>query len=223
MTKYFAPSPFPTARKPRLPASLLLPRPRIRSEPCRSERVAHLGLQIQALRMAAGRSGGELSLSAGVSRSMLSRVENGLVSPSIDVLERLSRALGVSISRFFSDQPDRTDLCFVPAGQGIVVERLGAVSGFRYELLGHVLSGNLVVEPYLVQVEADAPPYASFQHPGLKFLHMLAGRVGYRYAGMQQDIGPGDSLLFDASALHGVEVIHHGPASYLSVVFGLRG
>jgi quercetin dioxygenase-like cupin family protein len=32
----------------------------------------------------------------------------------------------------------------------------------------------------------------------------------------------GDSLLFEATALHGIEAIQSGPVSYLSVVFTLR-
>jgi hypothetical protein len=32
----------------------------------------------------------------------------------------------------------------------------------------------------------------------------------------------GDSLLFDATALHGIASIDEGPVSYLSVVFTLR-
>ena len=153
---------------------------------------------------------------------MLSRIESGQVSPSIEVLDHIAAALHVPLSRFFGDQGDRTDCSFVPAGMGLVVERVGAVSGYRYELLGHLLSGNAFVEPYLVTLAADAQPYASFQHPGLKFIHMVSGCVKYRYGGRTMTVKPGDSLLFDAKALHGIEQIHEGPVAYMSVVFTLR-
>jgi len=32
----------------------------------------------------------------------------------------------------------------------------------------------------------------------------------------------GDTLLFDATALHGIEAVGAGPVSYLSVIFALR-
>ena len=57
-----------------------------------------------------------------------------------------------------------------------MVDRVGAVSDYRYELLGHLLSGNLFVEPYLVTLLPGAVPYVTFQHPGLKFLYSCAGR-----------------------------------------------
>lgn len=35
---------------------------------------------------------------------MLSRIERGLVSPSVETLDRIANGLGVPVSRFFSDQ-----------------------------------------------------------------------------------------------------------------------
>ncbi|MDM0008447.1 XRE family transcriptional regulator [Variovorax sp. J22G73] len=177
---------------------------------------------MRALRMAAGTSGGDLASVAGVSRSMLSRIERGLVSPSVETLDRLASGLHVPVSRFFGDQARRTDFCHVPAGRGLVVDRIGAVADYRYELLGHSLSGNLFVEPYLVTLLPEAQPYVTFQHPGLKFLHFLSGEVTYRYGAKTVVARAGDSLIFDATALHGIEVIHARPVSYLSVVFTLR-
>jgi transcriptional regulator with XRE-family HTH domain len=172
--------------------------------------------------MAAGTSAGALAQASGISSSMLSRIERGLVSPSVETLERLAQGLHVPTSRFFSDQARRTDFCHVRAGSGPVVDRIGAVSDYRYELLGHLLSGNLFVEPYMVTLLPGADPYVTFQHPGLKFLYFLSGEVTYRYGAKAVAVRAGDSLLFDATALHGIEAIQVSPVSYLSVVFTLR-
>ena len=95
-------------------------------------------------------------------------------------------------------------------------------ASYRYELLGHQLSGNLIIEPYLVTLLPEAQPYVAFQHPGIKFLHLLAGRVSYRYGGRTLKLAPGDSLQFDTTALHGIEAIEEGPVSYLSMIFTMR-
>ena len=105
----------------------------------------------------------------------------GSSAHSVETLDRIASGLGVPVSRFFSDQNSRTDFSHVPAGKGILVDRIGAMAGYRYELLGHQLSGNLIVEPYLVTLLPHAKPYETFQHPGIKFLHLLTGRVAYRY------------------------------------------
>jgi transcriptional regulator with XRE-family HTH domain len=216
------PSPFPTGRSPTLPASITRVRSRQPAPVVRSLSAARIGAQVRALRMAADVSAGALAKVSGISASMLSRIERGLVSPSVETLERLANGLGVPASRFFGDQARRTDFCHVRAGQGVVVDRVGAVSDYRYELLGHLLSGNLFVEPYLVTLLPGADPYVTFQHPGLKFLYFLSGEVSYRYGAKVVAVRAGDSLLFEATALHGIEAIQSGPVSYLSVVFTLR-
>ncbi|WP_093082306.1 helix-turn-helix domain-containing protein [Variovorax sp. OV084] len=188
----------------------------------RSPSAARIGAQVRTLRIAADMSGGALAQGSGISSSMLSRIERGLVSPSVETLERLAQGLHVPMSRFFSDQARRTDFCHVRAGCGVLVDRIGAVADYRYELLGHLLSGNLFVEPYLVTLLPGANPYVTFQHPGLKFLYFLSGDVSYRYGAKVVEVRAGDSLLFEATALHGIDAIHSRPVSYLSVVFTLR-
>jgi len=214
-------SPFPTARRaPKLKPPAAAKDKRTSAK--RSTTAQKLGAQVHSLRVAAGKSAAALAEAAGISRSMLSRIERGLASPSIEALERLSVGLDVPMSRFFVDQADRTDCSYVPAGAGVIIERVGAVSGYSYRLLGHLLSGNLFVEPYLVTLQPEAKPYISFQHPGLKFIHMVSGRVKYRYGSRTMELKPGDSLLFDATALHGTELIREPTVSYLSIVFSLR-
>ncbi|WP_198084919.1 cupin domain-containing protein, partial [Variovorax sp. E3] len=67
-----------------------------------------------------------------------------------------------------------------------------------------------------------AQPYVTFQHPGLKLIYLLSGSVTYRYGSRVVSARAGDSLLFDATALHGIEAIGEEPVRYLSVVFTLR-
>ncbi|MDM0036715.1 XRE family transcriptional regulator [Variovorax sp. J22P271] len=188
----------------------------------RSKTAVIVGTQVKRLRQVAGVTCVDLSKRSGVSRSMLSRIENGMVSPSVETLHRLADALDVPMSRLFAEHRYRNDFSHVPSGQGLRVERLGAVANYRYELLGHVLSGNLFVEPYLVVLEADAQPHAAFQHSGLKFLYLLSGEVTYRYGPRRVKLRVGDSLLFDATTLHGIEELGTQPVSYLSVVFTFR-
>ena len=138
------------------------------------------------------------------------------------MLDKIATVLDVPMSRFFVDQVRRLDMSHVPAGKGLKVERVDAVKGYHYELLGHLLSGNLFVEPYLITLSDEARPYPAFQHPGVKFIYMVSGRVKYRYGSRTFEVRPGDSLLFDARALHGAAVSREGPVSYLSIVFTLR-
>jgi Cupin domain len=144
------------------------------------------------------------------------------VGPAALSGKRIAAPLDVPMSRFFVDQTRRLDLSYVPAGKGLKIARVDAVAGYTYQLLGHLLSGKLFVEPYLVTLTDEARPYAAFQHPGTKFIHMVSGRMKYRYGSHTLELKPGDSLLYDARALHGAEILRERPIAYLSIVFTLR-
>ncbi|WP_247693366.1 helix-turn-helix transcriptional regulator [Streptomyces sp. RM99] len=59
----------------------------------RRERMRVLGARLRALRADAGLTGAALAQRAGVGQPTVSKVENGRMVPSLDVLDRLSRAL----------------------------------------------------------------------------------------------------------------------------------
>lgn len=181
-----------------------------------------LAAQIHAFRTAAGLASGALAKMAGISHSMLSRIEKGTATPSIETLTRIANALGKPVSRFFVDQSERHDCSFVPAGEGVSVDREGSSFGHVYTLIGHVLSGNLSVEPYIVTLDENSKPWSTHQTTGIQFLHVLEGRMKYRYANRLYDVKPGDSLLFDPNAAHGPEEIETVPVRFLALFFNIR-
>ncbi|MFM0283151.1 XRE family transcriptional regulator [Paraburkholderia sediminicola] len=181
-----------------------------------------LAAQIHTFRTAAGIASGALAKMAGISHSMLSRIERGTATPSIETLTRIANALGKPVSRFFVDQSERHDCSFVPAGGGVTVNREGSSFGHIYTLIGHVLSGNLSVEPYIVTLDEKSQPWSTHQTTGLQFVHVLEGRMKFRYANRLYDLKPGDSLLFDPNAAHGPEEIDSIPVRFLSLFFNIR-
>ncbi|MBT2325042.1 helix-turn-helix transcriptional regulator [Variovorax paradoxus] len=77
--------------------------PRASSAQVRSMLVCLIGANVRGVRVAVGLTGGELAATSGISASMLSRLERGLVSPSIATVDHIARGLGVPVSRFFKD------------------------------------------------------------------------------------------------------------------------
>src|SRR4051812_41716747 len=154
---------------------------------------AEIGSQIRTLRRALEITAADLAARAGVSGSMLSKIERGLASPSIATLASLAATLKVPVARFFTSYDERRDCSIVRAGQGVKVDRRGSKCGHLYELLGHSLSGDLFVEPYLVTLTDEATPYPSFQHTGVEFVYIVSGRMRYRYADRLFELAPGDS------------------------------
>ncbi|WP_295528789.1 XRE family transcriptional regulator [Novosphingobium sp. Chol11] len=182
-----------------------------------------LGLRVRQLRRQQDLSVADLAAAAGLSTGMLSKIENGQISPSLTSLQSLAQALQTPISSLFAMAEERQDCSFVAAGQGVKIERRGTKAGHVYQLLGHLLSGDYAVEPYLITLSEDAMPYTGFSHGGTELLYMLEGEVSYRHGDRRYDLKPGDTLLFDSQAQHGPEAMGKGVIRYLSIITYARG
>src|SRR5665213_905823 len=115
-----------------------------------------LGSQVRALRRQQDLSGADLAAAAGISLGMMSKIENGQISASLGTLKSLAAALSVPLSSLFAMFEERQDCSFVRASQGVVIDRRGTKAGHVYQLLGHVLRGDVVVEPYLITLAERA-------------------------------------------------------------------
>jgi transcriptional regulator with XRE-family HTH domain len=179
-----------------------------------------IGREVKAFRTKLGITVSDLAAAAKLSPGMLSKIENGLTSPSLSTLQTLSTALGVPVTAFFRRYEERRDAVFVRSGQGLLIERRGTRAGHQYQLLGHTggATGRVVVEPYLITLTEDSDVFPLFQHAGLEFIHMLEGEVVYRHADRLYPLTPGDSLFFDADAPHGPEELRKLPIRFLSVI-----
>lgn len=181
-----------------------------------------IGREVRAFREKLGLTLSELANAAGMSAGMLSKVENGMTSPSLASLQALARALHVPVTALFRSYEETHEATFVKAGQGLTIERRGTRAGHQYQLLGHTLRGPLTVEPYLITLAEESDVFPTFQHAGLEFLYMLEGEVGYRHGGETYTLTPGDSLFFDSQAPHGPEDLRKLPIRFLSVICYIR-
>jgi transcriptional regulator with XRE-family HTH domain len=184
-----------------------------------------IGHEVRACRNKLGITVSDLAAAAGLSLGMLSKIENGMTSPSLTTLQALSKALGVPITAFFKRYEERREVIFVKAGEGLAIERRGTRNGHQYHLLGYSgdQTSRVVVEPYLITLTKESDVFPLFQHAGKEFLYMLEGEVVYRHADKRYTMQPGDSLYFDADAPHGPEEMVKLPVRFLSIISYPRG
>ena len=179
-----------------------------------------LGHEVRAFRKKLGITVADLAAMTNISLGMLSKIENGITSPSLTTLQALSRALGVPLTAFFRRFEEERSAVFVKSGEGVDVERRGTRAGHQYNLLGHIGSNTagVTVEPYLISLSGGSDIFPTFQHEGMEFLYMLEGEVVYRHGTNLYRMTPGDSLFFDADAPHGPEELTTLPIKYLSII-----
>src|SRR6266516_4101054 len=65
-----------------------------------------LGARIRALRLARRATLRQLAAQAAVTESFLSQVERGVASPSIASVQRIARALDLTIGQLFAEEPN---------------------------------------------------------------------------------------------------------------------
>ena len=96
-----------------------------------------IGKQVKNFRSQQEITVADLAKQAGLSPGMLSKVENGLTSPSLATLNALAQALNVPVTSLFRMYEETREATFVKAGEGLMIERQGTRAGHQYQLLEH--------------------------------------------------------------------------------------
>jgi transcriptional regulator with XRE-family HTH domain len=161
----------------------------------------------------------DVASSAGISAGMLSRLETGHVTPSLETLVALAGALGVRPALLLQQVGgDEEGAQRVPAGQGLEVVRRGTRRGHTYHLLAAQRGPRKSFEPFLVTLTDKSEVFPGFQHPGTEFIYILAGSLTYRHGSHSYQLEPGDSLTFRGDVPHGPETLDKVPIRMLSIM-----
>lgn len=179
----------------------------------------HLGNTIRDIRLQHGLTIAEISTRAGVSRGMLSKIENGLTSTSLESLQQIANSLGVTLARLFRDyNAPSGGAQFVKGGQGMEVVRRGTSRGHTYQLLAYDQGPQKSFEPFLVSLEEPNEEFPPFEHFGTEFIYMLEGKVEYRVGTEIYVLEPGDSLTFLGKLPHRPERLLRMPIRFLAII-----
>lgn len=169
------------------------------------------------MRQARGLTLAELASKVGISRQMLSKIENAQTSASLATVSALAQGLEVPVTSLFRAADFETEAVFVKAGTAPQTVRRGSNLGHQYQLLGLLTQGNAHLEPLLVTLTQDSQAFPLFQHTGTEFVYVLEGVMEYQHQGTTYHMEAGDSILFDAEGVHGPAEIIEAPVRFLSV------
>jgi transcriptional regulator with XRE-family HTH domain len=135
------------------------------------ETVENIGQRIRQLRESRSMTQSQLQARSRVSRSYLSRIESGQMTPSLGTLEKIAEALGVGLNRFFVPETNGETVLEDPFIQGLrpylrqldwtqwqgILKRLQAISD-------HV-STNDNMRPLAPQAQVQMPHSLPRRHP----------------------------------------------------------
>ena len=177
-----------------------------------------------AQRIKARRRGQNLTLEqiasrTGLTRSVLSKVENFRVTPSLPALGKIAQALGTSVSELTEGLDERPQVVVVRSGQGQRVERDKPDSVIVYESLAHDRYSK-AMEPLLLAVPGGTARKQALAHEGEEFMFVVSGEVDLEYGEEVYALKAGDSAYFDAQVEHRLVNSTGQPAQVLCVFGG---
>jgi transcriptional regulator with XRE-family HTH domain len=180
----------------------------------------HLGNFVRKYRLEQRLTLADVSARAGISRGMLSKIENGQTSASLSTLTKVARALGVTLSTMFSNYDVPVGGAqLVKAGQGIEVVRRGTKKGHTYHLLAYDKGPTpQFFEPFLITITDKSEVFPRFEHSGIEFLYVIEGKIEYRHGQFTYLLEPGDSLTFRGETAHGPERLVEVPIRFLAII-----
>ena len=114
----------------------------------------YIGMKVKKARLDEGLKLVDVARISGISQGMVSKIENAQVSTSLETLNKLCSAIGLSISKLFNDF-DRPDggAQFTKAGSGLEVVRRGTEKGHTYQLLTYKRGGKTAFEPVMITMD----------------------------------------------------------------------
>ena len=157
-----------------------------------------LGPRIRALREASALSLRDLAERSGVSAPMLSQVERGETSPTLQTAGRIAAGLDLRLSQLLRLDEEGA-VSIVRAGEGRSARR----GGHAYEILTPPLPGQRAEVAQHTLAPGARTGDAPMHEPGAReTVIVLAGAVDFFCDTERHDLGAGDSVTFDADLPH---------------------
>jgi transcriptional regulator with XRE-family HTH domain len=170
----------------------------------------------------------------GVSPSLVSQIERGRVMPSVGTLYSIANELGLVVDDLFGGTHSRSkgrdesehavaDIAnpVLTAGQR---KSIRLADGVRWERLTPTPDRDVEFLVVVYDVGAEScPKDALIRHGGKEYAYMISGRLGIKIGFEDFELGPGDSIAFDAQMPHRLWTIGREPAEAIWVVLNRHG
>ena len=176
-----------------------------------------IGSNIRRIRLAAGLTQQDLANGCGLTKSMISKVENGVVVPALGTLTRIATVLNVKVSTLMeADNGTGTVMTINPFTDSsrFVMTELG------YSIFSPA-AGRMDkrMQPVMICARKGEVKRHLVSHPGDEFLFIYEGEMNFMVGEETYLLRQGDSLYFDGSKRHGIVSVPN-EVKYLDLFVG---
>ena len=182
-----------------------------------------IGLQIRHIRKDKNLSLQEIANRTGLSKSLMSKVENFRTIPSLPVLLKISDALNVDMAELVKgiSKKDKQAYVIVRKNERKIIERENS-RGFTYESL--IITENKktsLFESFILTLKRDAKRKL-VSTDGNEFLFILDGEIEFEYGKKKICLMNGDSIFFDGRIPHVPRNMWQGEAKIMVIYLLIR-
>lgn len=161
----------------------------------------YIGIKIKQLRLRQKKTQQQIADACNISKSLLSKIENGQTSSAIATLSKISIELDVPLSWLLESSPEK-DLVIIPKQKRqskVTDEHMG----YSYELLAN-RSPYTGVEPTIVHVTPKNLNIRqeAYTHSHDEFIYIIKGAIKLVYDGDSHLMKQGDTAFFAGSKPH---------------------
>ena len=182
-----------------------------------NEQIRQIADRIRGLRDIAKLSVETCAQDLGIPADTYRGYESGQSDIPASFLYQVAQKFRVDLTSLLTGEEPRLHVYAVTrAGKGVTVERR---RDYGYKSLAHNFI-NRRMEPFYitVPVRPASDPMPLNAHPGQEFNYLLEGALRVVVGGHEIELGPGDSIYFDATNPHGLKAQGNVPAKLLAVI-----
>ena len=178
--------------------------------------IARHGGRLKALRSSRSLTLEQLSQMAGVSKAMLSQIEQDKVNPTVAVMLKIAAALQLNIGDLIDSPIQGNIFRIIPASDERYTFRSDTLCTIR-TLSPLSLEKN--IEFYHIKLEAGGELHSEPHFPGTEeFLHLTKGRMSIKSGDQASELKKGDSIHYRVDVPHTIRNTGKGPAEAYLIV-----
>lgn len=165
-----------------------------------SKRLAELGQQLRRLRKGRDLTLDQLSIMAGVSKAMLSQIEQNKINPTVAIILKIADALGVSLGELIEDTQRRFLLQMIHASEEHYTFRKDEACEIRTL---SPLSLEKSIEFYRIRLAEGGALRSEAHYAGTEeVLYVAKGKMVVCSGDQSVDVPKGDSIHYRADVPH---------------------
>lgn len=185
----------------------------------KEKEIIQVGKRIKEIRLIKEFKLTDVALKSGISKGLLSKIENGRTVPSLPVLFEIIASLGENPASFFEgiQHSEKNPLYFhIRETEYQPIEKEDSVGFHYFNIISQVFT-DITFQAVLLKLEPESKR-EMVSTDGMEFIYLIDGTIDYNLGGEFITMTKGDSLFFDGRIPH-LKINHSDTVAKILVIY----